>query len=308
MKQYLLKVEEEYDNERIDRYVCSALADFSRSYIQKLIEDGKVTANGKCIKASYKVKPYDEISVTTPDSVIPDIVPEDIPLDILYEDDDVIVVNKPKGMVVHPACGHYEHTLVNALMYHCKDDLSGINGVMRPGIVHRIDKDTSGSLIICKNDNAHENIAKQLEEHSLKREYVAIVTGVIDENEGTIDKPIGRSTSDRKKMAVTPSGKRAVTHYEVIERLDGFTLVKCRLETGRTHQIRVHMASIGHPVAGDCVYGNGMKTPVDTHGQALHAKVLGFVHPVSGKYIETDAPVPEYFERFINISKMFSKL
>ena len=308
MKQYLLKVEEEYDNERIDRYVCSALADFSRSYIQKLIEDGKVTANGKCIKASYKVKPYDEISVTTPDSVIPDIVPEDIPLDILYEDDDVIVVNKPKGMVVHPACGHYEHTLVNALMYHCKDDLSGINGVMRPGIVHRIDKDTSGSLIICKNDNAHENIAKQLEEHSLKREYVAIVTGVIDENEGTIDKPIGRSTSDRKKMAVTPSGKRAVTHYEVIERLDGFTLVKCRLETGRTHQIRVHMASIGHPVAGDCVYGNGMKTPVDTHGQALHAKILGFVHPVSGKYIETDAPVPEYFERFINISKMFSKL
>ncbi len=308
MKQYLLKVEEEYDNERIDRYVCSALADFSRSYIQKLIEDGKVTANGKCIKASYKVKPYDEISVTTPDSVIPDIVPEDIPLDILYEDDDVIVVNKPKGMVVHPACGHYEHTLVNALMYHCKDDLSGINGVMRPGIVHRIDKDTSGSLIICKNDNAHENIAKQLEEHSLKREYVAIVTGVIDENEGTIDKPIGRSTSDRKKMAVTPSGKRAVTHYEVIERLDGFTLVKCRLETGRTHQIRVHMASIGHPVAGDCVYGNGMKTPVDTHGQALHAKILGFVHPVNGEYIETDAPVPEYFERFINISKMFSKL
>ena len=308
MKQYLLRVEEEYENERIDRYVCSALADFSRSYIQKLIEDGKVTANGKCIKASYKVKPYDEISVTTPDSVIPDIVPEDIPLDILYEDDDVIVVNKPKGMVVHPACGHYEHTLVNALMYHCKDDLSGINGVMRPGIVHRIDKDTSGSLIICKNDNAHENIAKQLEEHSLKREYVAIVTGVIDENEGTIDKPIGRSTSDRKKMAVTPSGKRAVTHYEVIERLDGFTLVKCRLETGRTHQIRVHMASIGHPVAGDCVYGNGMKTPVDTHGQALHAKILGFVHPVNGEYIETDAPVPEYFERFINISKMFSKL
>ena len=308
MKQYLLKVEEEYDNERIDRYVCSALADFSRSYIQKLIEDGKVTANNKCIKASYKVKPDDEISVTTPDSVVPDIVPEDIPLDILYEDADVIVVNKPKGMVVHPACGHYEHTLVNALMFHCKDDLSGINGVMRPGIVHRIDKDTSGSLIICKNDHAHEIIAKQLEEHSLKREYLAIVTGVINEDEGTIDKPIGRSSSDRKKMAVTPSGKRAVTHYEVIERLDRFTLVKCRLETGRTHQIRVHMASIGHPVAGDIVYGNGMKTPVDTHGQALHAKILGFIHPVSGEYIETDAPVPEYFERFINISKMFSKL
>ena len=261
MKEYLLRVEEEYDNERIDRYVCSALADFSRSYIQKLIEDGMVTANGKNIKPSYRVRPEDEISVTTPDSVIPDIVPEDIPLDILYEDDDVIVVNKPKGMVVHPACGHYEHTLVNALMFHCRDGLSGINGVMRPGIVHRIDKDTSGSIIVCKNDRAHENIAAQLEEHSIKREYLAIVCGVIGENEGTIDKPIGRSSSDRKKMAVTPSGKRAVTHYEVLERFDKFTLVKCRLETGRTHQIRVHMASIGHPVAGDTVYGNGMKTP-----------------------------------------------
>ena len=308
MKEYLLRVEEEYDNERIDRYVCSALADFSRSYIQKLIEDGMVTANGKNIKPSYRVRPEDEISVTTPDSVIPDIVPEDIPLDILYEDDDVIVVNKPKGMVVHPACGHYEHTLVNALMFHCRDGLSGINGVMRPGIVHRIDKDTSGSLIVCKNDRAHENIAAQLEEHSIKREYLAIVCGIIDENEGTIDKPIGRSSSDRKKMAVTPSGKRAVTHYEVLERFDKFTLVKCRLETGRTHQIRVHMASIGHPVAGDTVYGNGMKTPVDTHGQALFAMTLGFKHPASGEYIETVAPLPEYFERFINNSKMFSKI
>ena len=308
MKEYLLRVEEEYDNERIDRYVCSALADFSRSYIQKLIEDGKVTANGKNIKASYRVRPEDEISVTTPDSVVPDIIPEDIQLDILYEDDDVIVVNKPKGMVVHPACGHYEHTLVNALMFHCKNDLSGINGVMRPGIVHRIDKDTSGSLIICKNDRAHENIAAQLEGHTIKREYLAIVCGVIDENEGTVDKPIGRSSSDRKKMAVTPSGKKAVTHYEVLERFEKFTLIKCRLETGRTHQIRVHMASIGHPVAGDPVYGNGMKTPVDTHGQALFAQTLGFIHPVSGEYIETSAPLPEYFERFINISKMFSKI
>ena len=308
MKEYTLTVEEDYDNERIDRYVTSALADLSRSYIQKLIESGDITANGRKIKPSFRVKKDDTVKVITPDSVIPDIVPENIPLDILYEDDDVIVVNKPKGMVVHPACGHYEHTLVNALMFHCKDNLSGINGVMRPGIVHRIDRDTTGSLIVCKNDRAHESIAKQLEEHTLKREYIAIVCGTLNDNEGTVDKPIGRAVSDRKKMAVTPSGKRAVTHYEVIEHLDKFTLIKCRLETGRTHQIRVHMASIGHPVAGDVVYGNGMKTPVDTMGQALHAKILGFCHPVTGEYIETNAPLPEYFERFINKSKMFSKL
>ena len=299
MKEYLLIVEEDYENERIDRYVCIALADFSRSYIQKLIENRDVTVNGNETKSGYRVKCGDEIKVSAPDSIVPDILPEDIALDILYEDDDVIVVNKPKGMVVHPACGHYEHTLVNALMYHCRDNLSGINGVMRPGIVHRIDKDTSGSLIICKNDQAHASIADQLEKHTIKREYEAIVTGVIDENSGTVDKPIGRSTSDRKKMAVTPSGKRAVTHYEVIRRFDKFTLIKCILETGRTHQIRVHMASIGHPIAGDTVYGNGVKTPVETYGQALHARILGFSHPVTGLYIETEAPLPEYFERFI---------
>ncbi len=299
MKEYLLKVEEDLENERIDRYVTSVLADLSRSYIQKLIDDGNSTVTGKAVKASYKVKPGEEIKVITPDSVIPEIVPEDIPLDILYEDNDVIVVNKPKGMVVHPAPGHYEHTLVNALMYHCQSELSGINGVMRPGIVHRIDKDTSGSVIVCKNDRAHESIAKQLEAHSIKREYHAIVTGVIDENDGIVDKPLGRSSSDRKKMAVTPSGKRAVTHYEVIKRLNGFTYIKCSLETGRTHQIRVHMASLGHPVAGDTVYGNGKKTPVDTAGQALHAHILGFMHPVSGQYIETVAPLPDYFEEFL---------
>ncbi len=299
MKEYLLKVEEDLENERIDRYVTGVLADLSRSYIQKLIDDGNITINARPVKASYKVKPGEEIKVITPDSIIPDIVPENIELDILYEDDDVIVVNKPKGMVVHPAPGHYEHTLVNALMYHCGNDLSGINGVMRPGIVHRIDKDTSGSVLACKNDKAHEGIAKQLETHSIKREYRAIVTGVIDEDTGTIDKPIGRSSSDRKKMAVTPSGKRAVTHYEVLKRFNSFTLIKCVLETGRTHQIRVHMASIGHPVAGDIVYGNGAKTPVDTEGQALHAHILGFIHPVSGRYIETVAPLPAYFKTFM---------
>ena len=299
MKEYTLTVEEYYDNERIDRYVCDALADFSRSYIQKLIESGDITAEGKTVKASYRVKTGDKISVITPDSVIPDIIAEDIPLDILYEDDDVLVVNKPKGMVVHPAPGHYEHTLVNAIMYHCGSSLSGINGVMRPGIVHRIDKDTSGSLIICKNDMAHESIAAQLEDHSIKREYIAMVTGVIDDDRGRIDKPIKRSTSDRKKMAILPDGKRAVTNYEVLERFDKFTMIKCVLETGRTHQIRVHMAAIGHPVAGDIIYGNGAKTPVDTMGQALHAHVLGFVHPRTKDYVETIAPIPEYFNNFI---------
>lgn len=299
MKEYTLTVEEYFENDRIDRYVCDALADFSRSYIQKLIGSGDVTADGRSVKSSYRVKTGDRIRVITLDSVIPDIIAEDIPLDILYEDDDVLVVNKPKGMVVHPAPGHYEHTLVNAVMYHCGNSLSGINGVMRPGIVHRIDKDTSGSLVICKNDTAHESIAAQLEKHSIKREYLAIVTGVIENDKGTIDKPIKRSSSDRKKMAVLPDGKRAVTNYEVLERFDRFTLIKCELETGRTHQIRVHMASIGHPVAGDLIYGNGTKTPVDTQGQALHAHVLGFIHPSTGEYIETVAPIPEYFNNFI---------
>ncbi len=299
MKEYNLTVEEDLENERIDRYVTSVLADLSRSYIQKLIESGNITVYGKPVRSSYKVKPDDVIRVITPDSVIPDIVAENIPLDILYEDNDVIVVNKPKGMVVHPAPGHYEHTLVNALMYHCGSDLSGINGVMRPGIVHRIDKDTSGSLIVCKNDKAHDMIARQLADHSIKREYMAIVTGVIDDDFGTVDAPLGRSASNRMKIAITPSGKRAVTHYEVLKRFDSFTLIKCILETGRTHQIRVHMASTGHPVAGDTVYGNGAKTPVETDGQALHAHILGFMRPSDGEYTETIAPLPDYFESFI---------
>ena len=298
MKEYTLTVEEDYENERIDRYVSLVLADLSRSYIQKLIEAGNVTANGKNVKASFRVSACDRIDVITPEALIPDIVPEDIPLEILYEDKDVLVVNKPKGMVVHPAPGHYEHTLVNAIMYHCRDGLSGINGVMRPGIVHRIDKDTSGSVIICKNDAAHNSIALQLKKHSIKREYIAIVCGTLKDDSATIDKPLGRSRTDRKKMAVMPDGKRAVTHYEVIKHLNGFTMIRCRLETGRTHQIRVHMASIGHPVAGDPVYGNGSKTPVATNGQALHAHILGFVQPVTGKYVETTAPVPEYMVHF----------
>ena len=299
MREYLLNVDEDMENERIDKFVTNVLADFSRSYIQKIIESGDLTVNNKLIKPSYKVRNKDIILVRT-DSVIPDITPEDIPLDILYEDNDILVVNKPKGMVVHPAPGHYEHTLVNAVMFHCRNNLSGINGVMRPGIVHRIDKDTTGSLIICKNDRAHECIADQLEKHSIKREYLAMVTGVI-ENSGTVDKPIGRSASNRKKMCVTPGGKRAVTHYEVVKNFEKFTLIRCRLETGRTHQIRVHMASIGHPVAGDNVYGNGTKTPVETYGQALHAYLIGFVHPTTGEYIELTAPLPEYLNLFIKL-------
>ena len=268
----------------------------SRSFIQKLIKDEEVFVDSKPVKANYKVKADDEVTFELPDSVEPDIEPENIPLEILYEDDTVIVVNKPKGMVVHPAAGHYSGTLVNALMYHCKDSLSGINGVMRPGIVHRIDMNTTGSIIACKNDSSHESIAKQLKEHTIKRAYHAIVHGVLKEDEGVINKPIGRHPVERKKMAVNEkNGKNAVTHYRVIERFKGFSYVECRLETGRTHQIRVHMTSIGHPLLGDDVYGPA-KCPYKLQGQTLHAKTLGFIHPFTGEYIETEAPLPKYFE------------
>lgn len=304
MKEYLLNVEDEFEGDRIDRYITSSLHDFSRTYIQKLVLDNHITVNGKSCKASLRVKSGDIINVITPDLIVPEIVPVNIPIDILYEDNDVLVVNKPKNMVVHPAPGHFDDTLVNAVMYHCGSNLSGINGVLRPGIVHRIDKDTTGSVIICKNDKAHESIALQLKEHSIKREYLAIVCGVINDDKGTIEKPIGRSSNDRKKMCVNAVvSKNAVTHYEVLERFDRFTLVKCILETGRTHQIRVHMASIGHPVAGDEVYGNNQKTPIQTCGQALHAKTLGFSHPVTQQYIETDAPLPQYFVKFLEMIK-----
>lgn len=293
-------ITEELEGERIDKCLSMLIDSLSRSYIQKIIKDEEVFVNNKPVKSNYKVKTDDEVAFELKESVEPDIEPENIALDILYEDEDVIVVNKPKGMVVHPACGHYSKTLVNALMYHCKDSLSGINGVMRPGIVHRIDMNTTGSIIACKNDFAHESIALQLKEHSIKRIYHAIVYGVINEDEAVIDKPIGRHPVERKKMAVNEkNGKRAVTHYRVLERFKGFTYIECQLKTGRTHQIRVHMASIGHPLLGDDVYGPS-KAAFKLEGQTLHAKILGFVHPRTGEYIETDAPLPEYFLQLLN--------
>ena len=296
-KEAVFLVSEEDGGQRIDLYLSNAQEELSRSYISRLITEGRVLINGDPVKkSSVKTSSGDRVTLRVPESVIPDILPEDIPLDILYEDKDVIVVNKPKGMVVHPSFGHFSGTLVNALLFHCKD-LSGINGVLRPGIVHRIDKDTTGSIIACKNDFAHESIAKQLKDHSIKRLYRTIVNGNLKED-GVIDKPIGRSKNDRKKMGIVSNGKNAVTHYHVLESFGNHTYAECRLETGRTHQIRVHMASIGHPVMGDKVYGNG-KSPYNTDGQVLHAMTLGFIHPTSGEYIETVAPLPVYFEKIL---------
>ena len=284
------------NGERIDKYLSNEMSGFSRSYIQKLMKDGHVYVNGKAVKANYKLAYDDMITVEIPDLVEPDIVPENIPLDILYEDDEILIVNKPKGMVVHPAAGHYSGTLVNALMYHCGESLSGINGVMRPGIVHRIDMDTTGSLLVCKNDQAHQKLAEQLKVHSIKRVYHAIVCGNLKEDSGTIDAPIGRHPVDRKKMSINyQNGREAVTHYQVLERFGDYTYISCRLETGRTHQIRVHMASIRHPLLGDNVYGP-QKCPFKLQGQTLHAKILGITHPTTGEYMEFDAPLPEYFE------------
>ena len=299
-------VTDEYEGMRIDKLISELIDSFSRSYIKKLIDNGKVSCNGKAVKASLLVSEGDSIMMEIPPLEVPDIMPQDIPLDILYEDSDVLVVNKPKGMVVHPAAGHYQDTLVNALMYYCKDQLSGINGVMRPGIVHRIDKDTTGSVIVCKNDNAHNAIAEQLKKHTVNRIYHAICYGIIKEDEGDIDTLIGRSPSDRKKMAVVKTGgKHASTHYRVLKRFekDGFTYIECKLKTGRTHQIRVHMAHIGHPLLGDEVYGGNRKSKFKTDGQCLHAKILGFVHPVTSEYIETDAPLPEYFTHLLDVLK-----
>ena len=285
---------------RIDRYLSEKNEELSRSYIQKLLKEQEIMVNGSAVKANYKVQEGDEISVMVPDMKEPDILPEDIPLNILYEDDDVLIVNKPKGMVVHPSAGHTSGTLVNAIMFHCKDNLSGINGVLRPGIVHRIDKDTTGALLICKNDNAHRNLAEQLKEHSITRKYEAIVYNNFTQEEGTVDAPIGRSPVDRKKMAVEPkNGKRAVTHYKVLSHLNHqVNHIECQLETGRTHQIRVHMTSIGHPLLGDEVYGSG-KNPYHLQGQTLHAMILGFVHPSTGEYMEFTAPLPEYFVKLL---------
>lgn len=302
-EEILLQVPPELEGERIDKCV-SVLVDFlSRSFAQRLIAEQQVFVNGRPVKGSYRAREADEISFTLPDAVEPDISPENIPLDILYEDDDVIVVNKPKGMVVHPAAGHYSGTLVNALMYHFAGKLSGINGVLRPGIVHRIDRDTTGSLLVCKNDRAHQKIAAQLSSHTINRRYHAICHGVLREDEGIIDQPIGRHPTDRKKMSVNVSnGKRAVTHYRVLKRFAEYTYVECRLETGRTHQIRVHMASIGHPLLGDEVYCN-RKSPFKLQGQALHAKTLGFLQPSAEIYVEVDAPLPEYFVHLLEILK-----
>lgn len=299
MNNHFFTVTEEEQGERLDKYLAGLLPEVSRSFIQKLLKQEQVTVNENLVKANYVIKENDVISIHVPEAVEPEITPEDIPLDILYEDNDVLVVNKPKNMVVHPAPGHYSKTLVNAVMFHCKDNLSGINGVLRPGIVHRIDKDTTGSLIICKNDVAHNSLAAQLKEHSIRRKYVAIVHGILKEDEGTINAPIGRNPNDRMKMAInSKNGKDAITHYKVLQRLKNYTYVECVLETGRTHQIRVHMASINHPLLGDSVYGPA-KCPYKLEGQTLHAQVLGFVHPTTGEYIEVSAPLPEYFEKLL---------
>lgn len=280
---------------RIDKFLSDAMPDVSRSYIQKLIRDQHIAVNKGQVKSNYKLSAGDEIEVSLPELKAPDIKPEEIPLDILYEDDDILIVNKPKGMVVHPAPGHYSGTLVNAVMFHCRDNLSGINGVSRPGIVHRIDMDTTGSLIICKNDRAHQALADQLKDHHITRRYHAIVHGNIKEDLGTVNAPIGRHPVDRKKMSThAPHGRNAVTHFRVLERFGNYTYIECELETGRTHQIRVHMASIGHPILGDLVYGPA-KCPFKLQGQTLHAKILGITHPATGEYMEFDAPLPEYF-------------
>lgn len=290
------------DGMRIDAFLAQVL-DISRNLAATLIDDGKVLIGQKAVKKRTEVRLGDEITVTIPDLSEPEAVPQDIPLDIVYEDSELLVVNKPKGMVVHPAPGNPDGTLVNALLFHCKGELSGINGVMRPGIVHRIDKDTSGLLMVAKTDSAHRYLAEQIKEHSFTREYEAVVYGNVKEDSGTINAPIGRDPKNRQRMAVVfVNSKPAVTHYEVLARYDGFTYMKFRLETGRTHQIRVHTASIGHPIAGDPLYGP-KKIIVSLNGQCLHAKKLGFKHPSSGEYMEFVGETPEYFEKFLSTLK-----
>lgn len=292
-------IDDALKGERIDKFLSDTLSDVSRSYIQKQIKDGLVMVNKKVVKSNYKLNVGDVLELEEPKLQEPDITAENIPIDILYEDSDLLIVNKPKGMVVHPSAGHYSGTLVNALMYYCKDDLSGINGVLRPGIVHRIDMDTTGSLVVCKNDFTHNHIAEQLKIHSITRVYHAIVHGVLKDDEGTINAPIGRHPTDRKKMSIhCKNGKDAITHYKVLQRFKNYTYIECRLETGRTHQIRVHMASISHPLLGDSVYGPS-KCPFQLQGQTLHAKTIGIIHPRTGEYLEVSAPLPEYFENLL---------
>lgn len=296
MQKLDFRIPENSEGERLDAALAALFPDRSRNSIQKSIQRGNVILEGRVeSKPSFRVHAGQTGSLSIEDPVPLSAEPEDIPLDILYEDEDLLIINKPKGMVVHPAAGHPDHTVVNAVLYHCKGHLSGINGVLRPGIVHRIDMDTTGSLIICKNDKAHQSIAEQLKEHSTRRVYLGIVQGTLPDDTGTIDQPIRRSRTDRKKMAVDPLGKHAVTHYKVLRRYRGYTYCAFRLETGRTHQIRVHMASIHHPLLGDSVYGAG-KSPFGTlEGQTLHAWIIGFHHPETGEYMEFKAPLPEYF-------------
>lgn len=300
MNQYRFLADSEAEDERIDKYLTEYLKKHSRSFLQKLIKDGQVFVNGKPVKSNYRLKEEDRVELTVPEPLQTDILPENLDLDIVYEDDSVLIVNKPKGMVVHPSAGHAGGTLVNGLMFHCKDRLSGINGVLRPGIVHRIDMDTTGLLIVCKNDQAHNCIAAQLKEHSITRRYHALVKGRFKELEGVVDAPIGRNPSNRLKMAVNQqNGKCAVTHYRVLEQFNNCSYIECRLETGRTHQIRVHMSSIGHPLMGDIMYGGPAVKNVQ--GQMLHAKVIGFIHPVTEEYVEFDSKLPQYFQEILEI-------
>ena len=286
------------NKERIDKYIAKCVPDLSRMMIQKLIEENQILVNRNPVKTSYAIQKGDSITITIPEAKETTLKPQDIPLDIVYEDDDILVVNKAKGMVVHPAAGNPEGTLVNAVMAHCKGNLSGIGGELRPGIVHRLDKDTSGLLIVAKNDKAHIQMSKQIQDREVKKIYIALVRGIISENEATINMPIGRSMQDRKKMAVTKKGKEAITHFQVLERFDKYTLLKVKIDTGRTHQIRVHMAEIGHPVVGDMLYSNG-KNEFGVEGQMLHATSLDFKHPVTQKPLHLEAPLPQYFEEVL---------
>lgn len=295
-------VEESQSGMRLDKFLTETYPDQTRSFLQKLVKSGEIKVNGKpVIKAGFVVEGGDQVSASIPTPQAVEIEAENIPLDILYEDADVLIVNKPKGMVVHPSAGHYSGTLVNAIMYHCADSLSGINGEIRPGIVHRIDMDTTGALIICKNDAAHVDIAEQIKEHTVTRRYRGIVCGVVKEDEGTIEGAIGRHPTQRKKMAINEkNGKPAITHYKVLQRFAKYTYMEFRLETGRTHQIRVHMASIGHPLLGDELYGNPKNLAMKgLQGQTLHAMVIGFVHPTTHEYMEFEAPLPEYFQNLL---------
>ena len=300
MEKKTFQIEFELDKTRLDKALCTLDDTLTRAAAVRLTESGDITLNGKTASKSDKVKIGDIVEITYPEPVSSEAVPQDIPLDIIYEDDDLLVVNKPKGMVVHPAAGNPDGTLVNALLYHCGDSLSGIGGVVRPGIVHRIDKDTSGLLMVAKNDTAHLKLSEQIKEHSFTREYEAVIIGHLKEQKGSIDAPIGRSKNDRKKMAVTElNSKNAVTCYEVLEEYPGFSYVRLRLETGRTHQIRVHMAYLGHPLAGDGVYGGRNAERIMEGGQCLHARKIGFIHPTTGKYMEFTSPLPEYFTKFL---------